>query len=285
MPEQTEILRAGEYFLAVQGLAMIRSCITQPSVARRRVEEIRNILGHFDKFPHSLELPITEYDVEAGYSRWSRSYDGPNPAIEREEPVVRGLLAETTPGTALDAACGTGRLAAALTELGHKVIGVDATEAMLGIARGKLPDADFRRGSLDAMPVEDASIDVLTCALALEHVRDLGPVFREFARVLRPGGQAILSDMHPVWKTTGGVAGFPTEDGSLGVPFVAGFTHQLSEYIDAFLVAGFTMNGCIEPRVSEETLSLFPSNRTYPEATREAFLGLPFVVIWHLTRS
>ena len=284
MAERTDILRAGEYFLAVQGLAMIRSCASHPSAARQRVDEIRTILDHFDDIPNSLLFPVTEYDVETGYSHWARTYDGPNPAIEREEPIVRELLADVAPGMALDAACGTGRHAAWLAQLGHKVIGVDTTEAMLAIARGKVEGADFRRGGLEALPVDDASIDVLTCALALEHVPTLEPAFREFARVLRPGGQAIVSDMHPMWKTTGGVARFPTDDGSPGVPFVAGFTHQLSDYIRAFLGAGFVMQGCYEPSVQEETLALFPSSRTYPAATRQAFLGQPLIVIWHLTR-
>lgn len=263
---------------------MIRACLTQPSIARRRVNEIRAILDHYDEFPNSLELPVTEYDVEAGYARWAPRYDGPNPAIEREEPIVRAILTQIAPGAALDAACGTGRHAAALAALGHRVIGVDTTEEMLSLARDKVPGAEFRRGRLEALPVEDASVDVLTCALALEHVETLEPVFREFARVLRPGGQAIVSDMHPVWKMFGGVAGFPTEDGSPGVPFVAGFTHQSSDYVRAFLAAGFAMNACIEPPIEEATLALFPTHRTYPEATREAFLQLPLLVIWHLTR-
>lgn len=263
---------------------MLRGCLSQPSIARRRVAEMRGILDRFGEFPNSLELPVTEYGVEAGYARWAPNYDGPNPAIEREEPIVRRLLAESTPGIALDAACGTGRHAGTLASLGHRVIGVDTTEEMLVLARAKVPGADFRRGRLEALPVEDASIDVLTCALALEHVESLGPVFREFARVLRPGGQAMVSDMHPAWKMLGGVAAFPTEDGSPGVPFVGGFTHQLSDYIEAFLAAGFTMNACIEPRLDEAALKLFPSFRPYPRATSEAFLDMPLIVIWHLTR-
>lgn len=284
MTERTETLRVGEYFLAVQGLAMIRTCLTQPSVAHQRLPDIRGILHRFDELPHSLELPVTEHDVETGYALWAPHYDGPNPAIETEEPVVRALLADIAPGVALDAACGTGRHAALLKVQGHSVIGVDATEAMLAIARAKIPDADFRKGRLDALPVDDASIDVLTCALALEHVPVLDPVFREFARVLKPGGQAVLSDMHPVWKMTGGVAGFPSGDGSPGIPFVAGFTHQLSDYVRAFLAAGFTLRACIEPTVVEETLKIFPSMRVFPEATRQAFIGMPFVLVWHLAK-
>jgi ubiquinone/menaquinone biosynthesis C-methylase UbiE len=282
--ERTETLLAGEYFLGVLGLALLRASLSQPSVARGRVEEIRGILDRFAEFPNSLELPVTEYDVEAGYARWAGSYDGPNPAIEREEPTMLRLLEEIAPGVALDAACGTGRHAASLSRLGHRVIGVDTTEEMLALARAKLPAADFRRGRLEALPVESASVDILTCALALEHVESLGPVFREFARVLRPGGHAIVSDMHPAWKMLGGVAAFPTDDGSPGVPFVAGFTHQMSDYIQAFLAAGFTMNACIEPAVDETSLKLFPSSRPYPEATRQAYLHMPLIVVWHLTR-
>jgi ubiquinone/menaquinone biosynthesis C-methylase UbiE len=222
--------------------------------------------------------------VEQGYTQWSRTYDGPNPAIAREEPVVRELLTRIPAGDALDAACGTGRHALLLSQLGHRVIGVDATEAMLKLAREKVPGADFRQGRLEALPVEAASIDVLTCALAVEHCGDLGLVFDEFARVLRSGGYAIVSDMHPVFKMTGGVAAFPTEDGSRGIPFVTGFTHQIGDYARAFVASGFALRGCVEAIVDEETLSLFPSYQVYPDATRQAFLGLPFVVIWHLQR-
>jgi ubiquinone/menaquinone biosynthesis C-methylase UbiE len=193
-------------------------------------------------------------------------------------------LSGIPPGDALDAACGTGRHALLLAELGQRVTGVDATEAMLAVAREKMPAADLRLGQLDALPIDDASIDVLTCALALEHVRDIRPVFREFARVLRPGGRAVVSDMHPVWRLTGGVAAFPAETGSIGVPYVAGFTHQISEYAQAFLAAGFTLRACVEPLVDEATLAVFPSYRAHPDATRQAFLGLPMVVIWDLAR-
>jgi ubiquinone/menaquinone biosynthesis C-methylase UbiE len=118
------------------------------------------------------------------------------------------MIAPTPPGDALDAACGTGRHAATLVEFGHRVVGVDTTEAMLAIARKKVPSADFRSGRLEQLPVEDETTDLITCALALTHVERLEPVMREFARVLRPGGQAILTDIHPVATMTRGIAGF-----------------------------------------------------------------------------
>jgi ubiquinone/menaquinone biosynthesis C-methylase UbiE len=274
-----ETLRLGEYLLAIQGLAMIRTCVTSPSAARPRVEEMRRIL---DDLPRSIEMPMIEYDVPEGYTRWAERYDGPNPAIEREQPIVHGILADLPPDRALDAACGTGRHAARLVELGHQVVGVDTTPAMLSLARKKVPGADFRRGQLEALPVQDGSVDLAVCALALTHVPDLGPVMREFARVLRPGGQVVLSDIHPMATMTGAVAAFPGHDLSRGVPYVSSLAHQISSYLTAFRAAGLTVLDCLEPPADETVMTANPSYAAFPEATRQALLGLPFLLIWKL---
>jgi len=282
--EEGEYLLAGDFFLAVQGLAMMRNVVVQPQRARDRAAEMRRIIEKFDEFPQSLRFAVKEYDVEQGYTRWAPSYDGPNPAIEAEEPVVAELLAGLPRGVALDAACGTGRHAARLAALGHRVIGVDATEAMLTRAREKVPDAEFRIGRLEELPVGDASIDVLTCALALTHVRDLRPVFREFARVLRPGGTVVTSDMHPFQAGMSGVAAFGSEEGAPGVPYVENVVHQVGDYIAACADAGLSIARCIELPVTEETVAKMPTYPAYPEATRQAFVGTPYLLLWKLTR-
>jgi ubiquinone/menaquinone biosynthesis C-methylase UbiE len=278
------VLLAGEFFLAIEGLAMLRTALTDPVAVRPRMDDVRMVLDNFDEFPNSLPLPLTEHDVEAGYTRWSERYDGPNPAIGREQPVVHGLLVDLPVGVALDAACGTGRHAAELARLGHDVIGVDATEAMLAVAREKVPDADFRAGRLEALPVDDASVDLLTCALALTHVPDLEPVLQEFARVLKPGGQAVLSDMHPVSTLLGGIAAFPGADLTQGIPYVRNLHHPVSSYLAAFRAAGLTVLDCIEPEVDESVVQAQPSFLAIPDATRQAYLGLPFVLVWRLQR-
>jgi ubiquinone/menaquinone biosynthesis C-methylase UbiE len=279
----TETFIAGEYFLAVEGFAMIRNCLTAPTAARPRVEEMRKILARFDQFPNSLVIPLTEYAVEDGYTRWAPRYDGPNPAIALEEPIVHSMLTALSPGDALDAACGTGRHAAELAALGYRVIGVDATEAMLAVAREKVPTADLRLGRLEDLPVDDDAVDLITCALALTHVEHLEPVMREFARVLRPGGNAIMADIHPVATMTGGIAGFPDADNiTLGIPYVRNLTHNVSEYVQAFLEAGLSIVECTEARVTEAMLPAFPSFQVIPEATRQAFLDTPCLLIWRV---
>ena len=107
---------------------------------------------------------------------------------------------------------------------------------------------------------------------------------REFARVLRPGGRAVLSDMHPFVAMTSGVAAF-NPDGKRGVRYVRNIVHGTSEYVQAFVAAGLRIVQCVEPPVTEAQLPVFPTWQTYPEATRDAFLDMPYLLIWQLERE
>jgi ubiquinone/menaquinone biosynthesis C-methylase UbiE len=277
-----ETLRFGEYLLAILGLAMIRQGVTQPSAARPRVEEMRRVFERFDEPPHSIEIPLTEYEVPEGYAQWAKRYDGPNPAIAREQPIVHALLEAEPVGTALDAACGTGRHTEKLAELGHYVIGVDTSEEMLAVARQKVRSAEFRQGLLEDLPLEDASVDLVTCSLALTHVAELAPVMKEFARVLRPGGRVVLSDIHPWATMTGAIAAFPGRDLADGVPYVRSVIHQVGEYLTAFREAGLEVLDCLEPGTDENVVRAHASYGVFPDAARQALLGLPFLLIWRL---
>jgi ubiquinone/menaquinone biosynthesis C-methylase UbiE len=282
-PRKDSVL-AGHYFLGIQGLALIRYCLTDSAAVRPRIDEMIRIAATMHEFPNDLEVPMLEHDVEEGYSLWAASYDGPNPAIEAEEPIVHPMFEALPAGVALDAACGTGRHAATLGALGHRVIGVDGNEAMLAVAREKVPAADFRHGQLEELPVDDRTIDLITCSLALTHVPDLQPVIREFARVTKPGGTVILSDIHPLNTLFGGIAGFPGADLTDGVPYVRNLTHMVSEYITAFADADLRILQCIEPLFSDRQIAGLPSYPVYPDASRQAYGGLPSLLIWQLRR-
>ena len=261
---------------------MVRTFLHDSAALMARADEVAGIVAQMGEFPQSLEIPVTRYDVAAGYAKWAPRYDGPNPAIEAEEPIFTELVTSLgSPGTALDAACGTGRHAALLRAQGWNVIGVDATPEMLDQAREKLPDADLRQGRLEALPVEDASVDLVVSGLALTHVDDIAPVYAEFARVLRPGGHVITTDMHPVATTTSGMAAFPTGEEGFAIHYVPNLVHHVSEYVQAMTAAGLTILDCREPVVDDAIVERFPSHMMFPEATRGAFLGLPWLLIWY----
>lgn len=100
----------------------------------------------------------------------------------------------------VDLGCGTGPVAEALAPFVRRVVGVDGSEAMLELAAGRLQrfdNVELRHGSLEAPPLEDASVDVATLCLVLHHVDDPALVLREVHRILRPGGRVLIVDMLP----------------------------------------------------------------------------------------
>ncbi len=103
----------------------------------------------------------------------------------------------------VDVACGTGDLTIlyrdALDRINDgacSVLGVDYTFDMLPIARQKRPDRggkiDYAHGDAQRLPLADASADVVSIAFGIRNVADSAAAYREFHRVLRPGGRAVV---------------------------------------------------------------------------------------------
>jgi ubiquinone/menaquinone biosynthesis C-methylase UbiE len=204
-----------------------------------------------------------------------------NPLVMAEQPAMNALLDGIASGRALDTACGTGRLTRMLVDHGHKVTGLDTSEAMLERARINVPEATLHLGSLLHLPFPDASFDVVCCGLALTHVLLLQPAIAELARVLREGGRLLLSDVHPVAVATGSHAFFRYPDDSRGV--VRNELHWHGEYLDAFASVGLGVRRCVEPRFSQSVLEAFTSKGRTPALVH--LLGLPFVLLWECVRD
>ena len=94
----------------------------------------------------------------------------------------------------LDVASGTGLMAvAAKAVLGSdtSITCVEPSDGMAAVARTKL-NARFVKSGAESMPLPDASFDFLTVGYALRHFSDLETTFREFHRVLKPGGRVLI---------------------------------------------------------------------------------------------
>ncbi|MEM9916423.1 MAG: metalloregulator ArsR/SmtB family transcription factor [Planctomycetota bacterium] len=110
--------------------------------------------------------------------------------------ALLGLL----PGdwTVADFGCGTGTLAADLAPNVQRVVGIDNSPAMLEAAATQIQGFDnveLKQGQLTAAPLEDSSYDAVLCVLVLTYLDDPAAVLAEMARVLKPGGKAVVVDL------------------------------------------------------------------------------------------
>ena len=115
-------------------------------------------------------------------------------------PLIGAALdaARVTSGTRLlDAGCGAGLLALLASLRGAQVTALDASAALLAIARQRLPAADVREGDLEALPFADASFDAVTAVNSLFYAEDMAAAMRELVRVVRPGGRVVVTAWGP----------------------------------------------------------------------------------------
>jgi SAM-dependent methyltransferase len=276
-------VRERELLVGVAGLALLRQLYDgTDEAAEQRLTEVRRVL---DDDAFAVGETMTEADPRAGYGLWAESYDEPgNPIVALEEPVVRSLLDSLPRGRTLDAACGTGRHARYVVDRGHRVVGVDASPEMLSQATENVPDATFLEGDLRHIPAEAEEFDVAVCGLALAHLGDLGAAVAELARVLKRGGRLVVSVLHPFLAHLGWQAQFRDARGERA--FVREHTHTHADYLSAFRDAGLHVRGCLEPELTATHVRARQwAFRHLPEATTQAYVGLPGVLVWDVEKG
>ncbi|HKQ51575.1 MAG TPA: methyltransferase domain-containing protein, partial [Pyrinomonadaceae bacterium] len=172
------------------------------------------------------------------------------PAVLRLAGDVRGLRV-------LDAGCGPGRHSKRLLDCGASVTGIDASPSMIQIARehcagrGEFRAADFERAKL-----RRGSFDLVIASLSLMYSKELGPVFKNFARWLKPRGRLIFSIYHPV-RFLHKIPDFDfSKRRKVWIHLegcdvtVFNYYHPTASYFDALHEHGFSVRRLIEPVLS-----------------------------------
>lgn len=203
----------------------------------------------------------------AAWIAWARA-----PGHDSYWRFNRDLFLELVPAPGrrtLDLGCGEGRLSRDLKALGHDVVGVDASPAMVEAAREADPSLELHVADAAALPFDDASFDLVVAFMSLQDVSDLDGAVRESARVLEPDGRLCLAIVHPLnsaglfegdepdsafviagsYLDESGYADAIERDG-LAVELVS--VHRpLQTYTDALADAGFVVERLREPKVPE----------------------------------
>jgi len=132
-----------------------------------------------------------------GHRLWADTYDtSPNALLALESRLVRERLGGLSWKRVIDVACGTGRWAAWFAARGARVWGLDFCAEMLMKSAPALRGR-AALGCAGALPFGSGAADLAICSFAAGYFPHLDPAVREMARITRPGGHVLVSDMHP----------------------------------------------------------------------------------------
>ncbi len=123
------------------------------------------------------------------------------------DPVMLRRAVALGPKTALDVGCGEGRFCRMLGAEGIACMGVDPTLALLERARELDPLGAYVEASGDALPLDDASFDLVVSFLSLIDMPEITAPIAEMARVLKPGGALLIANLNG-FNTAGAETGW-----------------------------------------------------------------------------
>lgn len=285
------------YLVGLEGVTLMKAFAGDydRDVTLARLAETKRLLESADIWGDGVEIPLLETSDD--YDGWAPHYDDPSNAFfAMDEAQLVPRLDRLPTGVAVDVACGTGRYAAHLADRGHMVHGFDTSPRMLALAKAKVPAAEFELADLTDLPLPDSSVDVVVNTLALTHLADLKPAFAEAARVLRPGGHLLISDVRgyyvgsdrtPLVQTT--------PSGQVG--YIEAWSHPTSSYLTAALPVGFLVRACVEEVIDGDSPTEpldppVPPDLTQPPSIWDLHSWVPYaaygvhghrpwLIVWH----
>src|SRR5271168_388074 len=192
------------------------------------------------------------------FDLWAQVYDiQANPLLMLEERRVMPLLPPLSDEDVLDVGCGTGRWLTKLESLNpSSLTGTDSSANMLERARAKVhPTTKLEHRECSTLPGEDASKSFVLASFVLSYLSDLHGFASECARILRPGGWVLISDMHPVTAAKRGwTRSFRVEGEKFAI---AVHSRSLEEIVSAFQFYGFELSVLLEPPFGAPEQSVF----------------------------
>jgi malonyl-CoA O-methyltransferase len=209
---------------------------------------------------------MTAVSPKEAYGLLASQYDAhPNPLVSLERRVMLPLLPPLNRRRVIDAGSGTGRWARYCASHGAKVVALDFSRQML--ERGPRPAVE---GDLRELPFRDASADLTVCSFALGYAPGC---IRELARITRPGGVVLVSDMHPEAIQRGWNRSFRHSSGVIHID------HQ-PYHLEDLQTAELELSCLLEPKFGLAEHQIFINaghGARFEEASREPAI---FVARW-----
>ncbi|HXB05487.1 MAG TPA: class I SAM-dependent methyltransferase [Puia sp.] len=227
-----------------------------------------------------------ETEPAAAYDIWAQSYDHQpdNLMLALDEGICREFFGRLPIGgrVVADIGCGTGRhWEKIFAYRPARLVGYDVSCGMLDILRGKYPQAEtylLEGGLLSALPA--GSIDLLISTLTVAHIPDIAAALAEWNRVLRPGGEMIITDYHPEALARGGQRTF--RDGERVIA-VRNHVYPIKKIRAIAARLGLREISLTEKKIDETMRPYYEKQQAL--ATYQRFQGVPIIYGLHLKKT
>lgn len=170
--------------------------------------------------------------VRTGYNKIAAKYNATRGQFRNETELEYFISLLPKEARILDAGCGTGvPVAKFLVDRGYSVTGIDFSTSMLNLARQQVPEAEFLKGDMTKLTFPANSFDGIVSTYAIIHVpkEKHATLYKNFYRVLKPGGILFFSTGPDEWEATENYMGttmfwsHPPKETSLALVKKAGF--------------------------------------------------------------
>ena len=196
------------------------------------------------------------------------------------DPAMLRVCGNVKDQNVLDVGCGEGRFCRMLTKRGARTLGIDPTESLVEVARHRDPDGTYMIAKGEELPLDAASFDLVVSYVALVDIPGYSQAIAEMARVLRPGGRMVVSNLQAF--CTSAMKGFQRdkEGNKLHLPVdnyvkerservawrgieIVNYHRPLGSYMREFLSAGLKLAAFEEPLPSAEAIEVEPRLEEY----------------------
>jgi ubiquinone/menaquinone biosynthesis C-methylase UbiE len=212
------------------------------------------MLDTIKKYFHKNDSLSDEKNAEDAYDLWSQNYDEQpgNLMLDLDEIIFSELLKEINIENKVvaDIGCGTGRHWEKIFN-GHpeSLTGFDVSEGMLNKLKEKFPSSTVKKISDNIFRREpDNYYDVIISTLTIAHIENVSEAISAWSRILKKGGDIIITDFHPALLAHGGKRTFKVDEHQFAV---TNFVHSVDAINNLLRAADLFIINKIEKRIDE----------------------------------
>lgn len=236
------------------------------------------MFGIINKFIQKNSFIVLEKDAVEAYDIWSFSYDDQpgNLMLDLDDLIFGEIIEKIDLQNKLvaDIGCGTGRHWKKIYDRGPALLmGFDVSAGMLNQLIQKFPSAETHLITDNLLStVADASVDCVVTTLTIAHIKNIDEAISSWCRILKMGGDLIITDFHPNMLAKGGKRSFNHNDITLSV---LNYIHPLDKVNKIFSQSGMSLVNTIEKKVNEDVRPYYESQNAMPIYNR--FMGMPII--------